>query len=299
MPAVLAVAVFAHGATTSPHFLDLRYLLDSSTLYVETGLLALGMTLVIVAGAIDLSVAATLALVACVVTKLLNAGWPALAALPFGLGLGAALGAINGLLVARFRLPSFMVTFATMAAYRGLAQVLVGTQSARVPTPLTGLDLVAVPGTPIPAPLAVFGVAALAVALVRHRTVFGRRLVALGTNERAAFYAGVPTAQTTVGVFALSGLLAGLAGLLIASRLGVARYDHGRGTEVDAIVAVVLGGASIAGGSGTVAGTLLALLLVGLLRTDMGLANVTAEYQLAAIGTLLIGAVLLGRKKGR
>ena len=292
VPAALAAAVFVHGSTTSRYFLDFRYLLDRSSLYVETGLLALAMTLVIVAGGIDLSVASTLALVACVAAKLLGTGMSPFLALPLALGLGVALGYVNGLLIARLKLPSFMVTLGTMAAYRGVAQVMVGAESAKVPPSLVGLDMVSVPGTPVPLPLVVFAVAALAVGLLLHRTTYGRRLYAVGTNERAAFYSGLPTPRVTASVFAVAGGLAGLAGLVIASRLGVARYDHGVGLEVDAIAAVVLGGASIAGGGGTVLGTVLALLLVGLLRTDMGIANVTAEYQLAAIGTLLVLSVL-------
>ena len=299
VPAVLAVLVFIHGAVTSPYFLDFRYLLDRSSLYVETGLLAFAALLVIVAGGIDLSIAATLALVACVAARLMEQGAPAAVALPLGLLLGCALGWINGTLVARLRLPSFMVTLGTMAAYRGVAQAMVGSESAKLPPNLIGIDMVAVPGTPVPLPLVLMLVVALAVGLLLHGTTLGRRIVAVGTNERAAFYAGVPTARTTVAVFTLAGGLAGLAGLVMASRLGVARYDHGVGLEVDAITAVVLGGASIAGGSGSVLGTGLALLLLGLLRTDLGIANVTAEYQLAAVGALLIVSVLLNNLLSR
>ncbi len=176
---------------------------------------------------------------------------------------------------------------------------MVGSESAKVPPNLVGIDMINVPGTPVPVPLVLMLVVALGVGLLLHRTAFGRRLVAVGTNERAAFYAGVPTARVTIATFTLAGGLSGLAGLVIASRLGVARYAHGVGLEVDAITAVVLGGASIAGGSGSVLGTLLALLLLGLLRTDLGIANVTAEYQLAAVGTLLIVSVLLNNLLSR
>lgn len=294
VPAILALLVFLHGATTSKFFLDFRYLLDRSSLYVETGLLALAMTLIIVGGAIDLSVASTLALVACVTAKLLGAGLPALVALPAALLLGAALGWINGVLVTRLSLPSFMVTLATMAAFRGAAQVLVPSESAKVPPNLQGLDMTNLPHTPIPLPLVVFAVAAVLVALLLHRTPFGRWIYTVGTNERAAFYAGVPTGRVIRWTFTIAGLLSALAGMTLSSRLGVARFDHGRGLEVDAIAAVVLGGARIEGGSGTVPGTVIALLLVGLLRTDMGIRNVTAEYQLAAVGALLVLSVPLG-----
>lgn len=293
VPAVLAVLVFIHGATTSPYFVDFRYLLDRSSLYVETGLLALAMTLVIVSGQIDLSVAATLALVACVTARMMEANVPWVVAIPVGIGLGVFLGWINGILIARFKLPSFMVTLGTMAAYRGAAQAMVGSESAKVPPSLIGIDMITVPGTPVPVPLVLLLGLAILTGLVLHRTSFGRRIEAIGTNERAAFYAGVPTVRVTVAVFAIAGGLAGLSGMIMSSRLGVSRFDHGLGLEVDAITAVVLGGADIAGGSGTIAGTMLALLLLGLLRTDLGIANVTAEYQLAAVGALLVFAILL------
>lgn len=293
VPLLLCVAVFIHGSTTSPYFLDARYLLDRTSLYVEMGLLALAMTLVIVGGQIDLSVASTLALVACATARLMERGVPIPVALLAGLALGTALGAFNGWLIARWRLPSFMVTLATMAAYRGAAQAMVGSESAKVPPSLIGLDMIQVPGTPVPMPLVVFLVFSMGVAILRHRTRYGQRLEAVGTNERASFYAGVPTARITVATFALAGFLAGVGGLLMGSRLGVARYDHGVGLEVDAITAAVLGGADINGGKGSIGGTLVALLLLTLLRTDLGIANVTAEYQLAAVGTMLVLSILL------
>jgi rhamnose transport system permease protein len=293
VPAVLVVAAFAIGPVLSKHFLDLRYLLESVSLQAEAGFLALGMTLVIVSGQIDLSVAAILALVAGVSARLMAGGMPAPLACLAGVALGTLLGAINGVLVARFKLPSFVVTLATMAGYRGVAHVMLGSGSEKLPASFIGVDMMTVPGTPIPVPLAMLIVAAIAVGLVLHRTGFGRWIFAVGTNEQASLFSGVPTAGVTTQVFALSGFFAGVAGLLINSRLGVARYDHARGLELDVITAVVLGGASIYGGQGTILGTMLALLLLALIRTEMGLANFTAEYQLTAVGILLIVAVLM------
>ena len=299
VPAVLALLAFIGGAILSPFFLDVRYLLDASSLYAEAGLLVLGMTLVIVAGQIDLSVASVMALVACVTAKLLAAGFAVPVALAIGLGLGSGIGAVNGVLVAYLRLPSFVVTLATMAIGRGLAQVLMGAESQRLPANLVGADYVHLPGTPIPLPLTLLVVFALLVGLLLHRTVFGRWVYSVGTNEKASFFSGVPTARVKVAVFAISGLMAALAGFLIDSRLGVARFDHGKGLEVDVIAAVVVGGASIYGGVGTVLGSMLALLLIALIRTGMGVANIGAEYQLAAVGALLIVAVLIGNVSER
>ncbi|MDR3689599.1 MAG: ABC transporter permease [Fimbriimonas sp.] len=293
IPAILLVLAFVAGAMQSKFFLDVRYLLDSSTLYVETGLLAIGMTFVIVSGNIDLSVASMIALVACVTARLMGAGWSIPAGCAGGLILGLLLGGFNGLLVAKVKLPSFVVTLATMAVYRGIAQVLQGAESAKLPSGFVGIDMQHLPGH-VPIPLVILLLIAVVLGLVLQRTLFGRWVYSIGTNEEASFYAGLPTSTVKIAVFALSGFLAAVAALLLNSRLGVARFDDARGLELDAITAVVLGGASIFGGKGTMLGTMLALFLVAVLRIGMGVANVKAEYQLAVIGTLLIVAVLAG-----
>jgi len=293
VPAGLLVLAFIAGAMQSKYFLDVRYLLDSSTLYVETGLLALGMTFVIVSGNIDLSVASMTALVACVTAQLMAAGWSIPSACLAGVLLGVGLGAINGLLVAKVKLPSFVVTLATMAVYRGIAEVRLGASSVKLPANFVGIDMQYIPGH-IPIPLVILLIVALVLGLVLHRTLFGRWVFAIGTNELASYYSGLPVAAVKVGVFALSGLMAAFAALLMDSRLGVARFDHAQGLELGAITAVLLGGASIFGGRGSVLGTTLAVFLVAVLQIGMGVANVKAEYQLAVIGTLLVVAVLSG-----
>ncbi len=287
--ALLAIA-FAAGALQSPYFLDATYLLDASTLHVETGLLALGMTFVIVGGQIDLSVASNMALSACLVAIALEAGLPMPLAILLGPAAGAALGAINGLVVVWARLPSFVVTLGTMALYRGVAQILLGPSSVALPKEFAGFDRLGV--GPVPTSLIALLAIAAALGLLLHRGVFGRRVFAIGANEEAALYSGIPVARAKVAVFALCGMLCGLAALHLDSRLGVSRFDLARGAELDAITAVVLGGASIYGGRGSILGTVLALFLLAVLKTGMGLANVKAEYQLAAIGALLILAVL-------
>lgn len=288
IPTLLVFIVFVVASRTSTHFLDTGYLLDKTTIYAETGFMALAMTLVIVTGNIDLSVASTLALVACLAALMSGKGWSPWLVGPASLVIGLLLGAVNGYLVAYRKLPSFVVTLATMAAYRGIAHAILGAQSAKVPSKLTGIDMMTVPHTPVPISLALFLVAAVIFGLLLHRTVFGRWVFATGTNSRAALLSGVPTQRITLSVFALSGLMAAIAALHIDSRLTVARFDHAQGLELDVITAVVLGGTNINGGQGTILGTVIALLLVALIRTGMGVANVTAEYQLAIIGTLLV-----------
>lgn len=286
------------GAALSPRFLDAGYLLDSTSLYAEVGVMALAMTFVIASGQIDLSVASNLALTAVVCAKLHAAGVPLWAVMAIAPALGATLGLLNGVLVVALRLPSLAVTLATLALYRGLAQVLAGDRSiGGLPAWFVGVDYRYV--GPFPVPLLVLLTLALLAGLILHRTVFGRHVFALGTSEPAALYSGMPVARVRLAVFTLSGLAAGIGAVLMLSRLSVARYDMAQGDELAVITAVVLGGTSIFGGRGTVFGTVAALALLGLIRPAMGLANLPAQTQLTVSGTLLVAAVLLSQAAGR
>lgn len=295
VPSVLAIVALITFSSVSPHFLDATYLLANSTLYVETGLLAVGMTFVIVSGNIDLSVGSNLVLTACLTAKLLASGVPAPLAVLASLLIGTTLGLINGVLVAQFNLPSFLVTLATMATYRGVAQAMLGPASVEVPPTFVGIDGQGIAGVPLP--VVIFIVIAIAAALLMHKTVFGRWTFAVGTNEKAALFTGIPTTQVKLIVFSLAGLMAGVGALLLDSRLGVARHDLARGAELEAITMVVVGGASIAGGQGTILGTSLALVLFSIVKTGMGVTNIKAEYQLIATGILMVCAALLMNHK--
>ena len=291
IPLGLVIIAFFVCSRLSPHFADASFLLNSSTLYMEMGLIALGMTLVIVSGNIDLSVGSILVLTACLTAKLLERGVSIPLAVILALSIGTILGSINGVIVAKLRIPSFLVTLGTMAAYRGAAQALLGPNSVKLPHEFVGLDVKTL--GPLPYPLIIFLVAALVIGLLLHQTVFGRWIFAVGTNESASRYSAIPVERVRILVFAIMGLLCGIGALMIDSRLGVARHDLAQGIELDAITVAVVGGASIAGGTGTILGTVLALCLIDILHTGMGVANVKAEYQLTAIGALLIAAVLL------
>ena len=292
------IVAFGACAAAVPRFMDAAYLTDRACLYVETGIVALGMTFVIVGGYIDLSCASILALVAaaCAIADA-RFGLSMGATLAVASLLGAVLGGLNGWLVAQLGLPSLVVTLATMAVYRGLAQVLLGEHSQPLPQDMSGIDRYTFLGLPVP--LVALAVLAVLLGVVLHRTVFGRWVQAMGTSAPAARYAGIPIARTTIGVFVLNGVLSALAGLLMASRLGVARYDHALGLELDAITAVVLGGTSIFGGRGTIVGTVVALALVATIQTGMGVANIKSEYQQTANGALLIVAVLFSNLSSR
>lgn len=296
---LLLIIAFIVSVVREPRFLDVAYLFDRSTLYMEAGLMALAMTLVIVAGHIDLSCTAILALVGAIITTLNAMGVPFVVLIPLAPVIGGILGWFNGVLVAWRGLPSLVVTLATMALYRGIAQILLGDHSLAVPPQFAGIDRVTIPGTYIHVPMLLFLAASVGFGLVLHRTVFGRFTTATGINPEAARYAGIPVPRLVTTLFVISGAMAGLAAVLLLSRLGVARFDHARGLELDVITAVVLGGASIQGGRGTIFGTVAALLLVAVVQTGMGVAGVKAEVQVTIIGLLLIASVLLTHLLGK
>ncbi len=308
-PFLLLIGAFLAGALLSPYFLDFNFLFDQTSVYIEIGIMALGLTFVIISNNIDLSVASTLALVGSVlgvVFFMLNL--PMFLAILLAALFGIVLGWLNGWMITRINLPSLAVTLGTLALYRGIANILLGDQSlprmafrdkVGYPDWFVGIDQAYLPGTHIPMPLVIFLVLALILALVLHRTTFGRWVYAIGTNETAARYSGIAVDRMKRWIFALSGFLAGLAGIVMVSRLGVSRYDHARGWELDAITAVVLGGTSIAGGRGSILGTVIAFFLIVVLRTGMGVANVKAESQATIIGALLIVAVVVSNLLGR
>lgn len=293
---LLLPVALAAGAAMSPYFLDMRFLLDSTSLYMEVGVMALAMTLIIISGNIDLSLASNLALVAVVCAKLYaEFGVPMLAAVVLAPVLGAVLGLFNGLLIAGLRLPSLTVTLGTLALYRGLAQVLAGDHSiGSFPGWFVGIDYWKAGGL-VPAPLIVFLLLAVVFGLILHKTVFGRCVYAIGTNEPAARFSGIRVDRVKLAVFVLGGVMSGVGAVMMLSRLGVARYDLATGDELAVITAVALGGTDIFGGRGTIFGTAAALFLLGIIRRAMGVANMTPDSQLAVTGTLLVAAVLLAR----
>ncbi len=298
IPAVLLIIAFIVSALISRYFLDAEFLLDSTSLYMEIGIMALAMTFVIISGNIDLSVASALALVAAVVAVLHSHGVPMPILIPGALVFGAILGLFNGLLITTLRLPSLTVTLGTLALYRGIAMILLGDHSlGKFPQWFNSIDYVK--AGIVPAPFILFLILAVLAALLLRRTVFGRCVYAIGTNEDAARFSGIRVNGVKLAVYVLSGLASATGALLMSSKLTVARYDLAAGNELDVITAVVLGGTDIFGGRGSIAGTVIALFLLGILRRGMGVANISAERQLFVTGTLLILAVILTNLTGR
>ena len=291
---VLILLVILSFSRLSPYFLNTSNLFRTSSDFMEMGLMMLPMVFVIITGNIDLSVASMLGMTASFMGFLFIHGvniWIAAAA---ALLLGGVGGLLNGFLVARVRLPALVVTLGTYAFFRGIAYVLLGDQAARgYPPSFTYIGQGKVFSTPMPFSMVLFIVLAIIFGLVLHKTVFGRYLYSIGNNEDACLYSGVPVARVKLIIFMLSGLMAALAGIVMASRFGSTRPDIATGMELSVITATVLGGIDIFGGSGTMIGAVLSLILIGLMRFGMGLKNIQGQVQSIAIGLLLILSILL------
>jgi rhamnose transport system permease protein len=290
--AIVGVGIWS--ARLSPFFLERANLLDLMTPYVFIGLMALGLTFVVIAGEIDISVASILAVSVVCFARLLDAGvglWPAVLA---GLVVATALGFVNGVLVGVFELPSLAITLGTLAAFQGLAfVVLPGEGVAEFPESYTRFGG-GYWGVELPIALLVLAAFVVALGLVLHATRFGRYLFTIGSNREAARFSGVPVARVRVTTFMLSGLMAGVAGVTYVGYFGSARADAAQGSLLDVVTAVVLGGVSIFGGTGSILGVALALVLVAELRNGMQLANLGGDTQNIVIGVLLLAAIVVG-----
>ncbi|WP_019634196.1 ABC transporter permease [Actinomadura atramentaria] len=292
----LLVIVFAGGAGLSPDFADSGNLSFALGDLSETALIALPMTLLVVCGQVDLSVASILGLCSALTGEFWNNGWAIESIVPVVLVVGLVCGLVNGLLVTKLGLPSLAVTIGTMTLYRGLAYVVLGTEAvAEFPERYTDLATSSIPGTFIPYPIALFAVLAVVTAVVLHATGVGRSLFAIGAQEEAAYFAGVRVKRIKLVLFAVSGLVAGFAGIVYTLRYGSARADNGLGLELTVIAAVLLGGVDFDGGKGTLGGVVAAVLLIGLLRNLLMLDDVSTEVQSIVTGVLLIVSVLTPR----
>jgi ribose/xylose/arabinose/galactoside ABC-type transport system permease subunit len=276
----------------SPLFFTVGNLLNTSRFFVEVGLMALGMTLIIITGGIDLSVGSNLALVSVAVGFSYAAGLPLPLAIVFGLVVGLTAGLFNGLFITLLDLHPLVVTLGTFALFQGLAY---GLTKAEAISDFPGWFAYfgqAYFG-PVPLQLFVFILAVVVVWLILSRTSFGRYVYAIGNNEEAARFSGVPVRKVKLALYTGIGLLVAMASVIYTSRVYTARGDSGLGLELDVISAVVLGGASIYGGSGTIGGTVLGVLIIATLRNGLVLAGVPSTWQVFVLGVLLLVAVFL------
>jgi rhamnose transport system permease protein len=291
---VALLGLIALGTSLSPFFLTPGNFSNLIAALMEVAIMALAMTLIIVAGEIDLSVESMAGLASSILGFLWAAGVPLQIGIPVVLLVGALGGLTNGLLVARGGLPSLVVTLGTLALFRGLALIVLGPRGVSdFPPEFTQLGFGKVPGTLIPWPFVIFLALAIVLAVVLHRTWIGRHIYAIGKNTGAARFSGVRVTRIRVGLFVLSGLVAALAGIILTSRLSSARADAGTGMTLTVVTVVLLGGVNIFGGSGTIPGVALAVVAVAVMQNALRLASVTVEVQSIALGLLLILSVVI------
>ena len=299
--ALLALLLVIFGVI-QPGFLTPDALADSTFNFSEKGILALALALLIVTGEIDLSIAAILALCSLAMGYAMRAGFEPVAMTFAAFATGALAGALNGLLVTRYRLPSIVVTIGTLSLYRGLAMVALGDKAisgypevfSMIGNSYLG-ELVGVKWLIVPIEFCLLIFCALAVGIVLHRTVWGRRLYAIGANPVAARFSGIEADRYRFALFVFAGLMAALAAIMLTGRIGSTRPNIAMGWELDAITMVILGGVAIEGGRGSIVGTILSVLLLGLFSFAMGMINVTGIVMSMVIGVLLIVAMVLPR----
>ncbi|HYH92243.1 MAG TPA: ABC transporter permease [Candidatus Saccharimonadales bacterium] len=292
--AVALLGLIVLGNSLSPFFLTPGNFSNLIAALMEVAIMALPMTLIIIAGEIDLSVESMAGLTSALLGFLWAAGVPLPVALPLVIGAGALGGLLNGLLVARGGLPALVVTLGTLALFRGLALIVLGPIGVSdFPEWFTEIGFGQVPGTSIPWPFVIFLSLALILGIVLHRTWIGRHVYAIGKNTGSARYSGVRVTRVRVGLFVLSGIVASIAGIILTSRLSSARADAATGMTLTVVTVVLLGGVNIFGGRGTIPGVVLAVLVVAVMQNALRLASVSVEVQSIALGLLLILSVVI------
>jgi rhamnose transport system permease protein len=292
LAAILLVALVVLGALNN-RFLTVDNLLNQGRLMTEVGLIALPMTFIIITGGIDLSVGSTVGLCAI----LLGYSWktfdfPLPLAIVFSLLVGAFAGFFNGLVITRLKVPPLIMTIATLALYRGLAEGISQAHSVRGYPDwfyFTGQSNL----FGVPAQLCLLVIAIVIAGVALDRTTFGRTLYAIGNNETAARFSGLAVDRVKLIIYTLSGFMAGLSGYVLVSRVTTTRSDMGIGYELDVIAAVVLGGTSIFGGVGTIWGAVVGLVMIQLLKDGLALTGVKGDATIIVIGAVLILSTLV------
>ena len=284
----VAVLIFIFNSVASPYFLDAWNLSDATFNFTEKAMIAFAMALLVIAGEIDLSVAAIIALASTAMGAAVQAGFGTPVIVLIGIGTGLLCGIFNGFLVSVMKLPSIVVTIGTMSLFRGISYIVLGDQAYGK----------------YPADFAYFGqgyvfwvfsfefvlfiVLAIAFAILLHATNFGRQIYTIGNNEFAARFSGIPVERIKFILFILTGVMSGIAAVCLTSRLGSTRPSIAQGWELEVVTMVVLGGVSILGGSGTIGGVVIAAFVMGLVTFGLGLLNVPGIVMSIFIGLLLI-----------
>lgn len=292
--AILIIAL----AAASPAFLTYTNIINILRQISVIGIMAIGMTFVIATGGIDLSVGAILALVGVISTSMVAEGsdTPLVVAVLAGLGVGLLCGIFSGIFIAKLGVPEFIATLATMTIARGLCYVYTDGR------PITGFrdDYKVIGGGSVgvaPIPVLIFLVVIVIGIILLNFSKFGRQVLAVGGNEKAAIVSGINAARIKFICYALSGVASAIAGIVLSSRTQTGQPAAGDGNELDAITAVVIGGASLSGGSGSIIGTVVGMLIIGVMTNGLDLLNVSSYYQQVIKGIIILIAVLSDRLK--
>jgi rhamnose transport system permease protein len=290
---ILLLISIVIGAVKSPYFLSGFNFYALTSNIMEIAIMALPMTLIIIAGEIDLSVASVLGLSSVVLGLLWQSGHPMWLAIGVALLVGLVAGCLNGLLITGLALPSLVVTIGSLALFRGLAYVVLGDQAvSSFPTAFTNLGFGTIAGTEIPWSGLIFAILAVIFVVILHFSRLGRQLYAIGNNKEAARFSGINVSRVKLLLFILSGGVAALAGVIFTARFSSARPDNAVGFELYVVTVVLLGGVNIFGGRGSLLGVALAIFIVAILQNVLGLLNISGDIQSLAIGLLLILSVL-------
>ena len=291
--AIILLVVVIVNSLLSESFLSIENQINLFVLSIEKVIIALVMAKIIINAEIDLSVASMMGLSACALGWFVESGMSMTMALIASITIGAVGGAFNGFWITVVKLPSLVVTLAMLIGFRGLARVVIGDRSIKM-FPQWFEDLGQQPlFLNIPFSVMIFVALLICVVITLEYTGFGRHIYTIGINQNVALYSGINVARVKMLLFIFSGIISAIAGILYAARLGTVRGDMGLGFELDIITIVLLGGVSIFGGSGSIYGVILSILIVLYLRNGMSLSNITGHLQTGVIGVLLILSVLI------
>ncbi|MGP1419069.1 MAG: ABC transporter permease [Sphaerochaetaceae bacterium] len=292
--AIIFVLMFVVFGSITPKFLRIGNLLNQTSTFAEKAIMALPMIFIIMCGDIDISIASIIAVSGFGIGIAAERGASTIALVLIGLSIGLACGLINGLLITSLNMPAIAVTLATQSIFRGIPKGVLG-EHACTTYPESFMAFGQGKAGGIPLSLLLYAVLAAVMYFVLQRTVYGRRLYAIGSSSEAARFSGIKVKRARLINFAMMGLFCGIAAVILASRICSVRSNIATGYDMEVITLVVLGGVSITGGKGTVHGVVISSFLVGFLKFGLTLLKVSGTYQTIAVGLLLIVAVLLPR----
>ncbi len=296
---LILIVIFVALSLISDVFFTERNLTNVVRQVSASAILGVGFTIVVASGSIDLSVGTMVGMIG-VLTAMLSKieGIPMIAVLAAGMGIGALAGMLNAFIINQFKLPSFIVTLANMSIFQGICYLACNT------TPISDLpDWYKQIGQgylgPIPIPIVIMIIVAAIGTIIVTKTIFGRNALAMGGNSEAARVCGVNTKRVNLGVFAFMGICAAIASFVLTGRSASAQPTAGQGMELDAIAAVVIGGTPLSGGHGSIIGTVVGCLIVGMIDNGLNLLNVDSNWQLIAKGLLILGAIILDAQSSK